>query len=298
MPSFSWAANVGGNWNTGTLWTPISVPNTATADVMIDATATLAAYTTAIASGETDTVNSMRMNGTNNRVGSYTRENHLDAELDRMLVFAGGSAGAFGGSLQTYVHERSGASAAIVNGGTLNAFIQVEGGICPSLAPISNEIGALAGTMTIAAPIRDVAGDTPTDGLFSLMGPGAVIDLGGASAGHIVNIVTIAALFGWTELNFDGPTAAVDEWTGSKDIGAGSVNIIGGSDHISTSSLTNDPTRASSLFGGAMLNPQAGTVSIAGKVRVNDVIVPDYGTIAPSDQVLTPVTSSSRTRPS
>jgi hypothetical protein len=135
MPSFSWAANVSGNWNTGTLWTPISVPNTATADVMIDATATLAAYAVTIASVQTDTVNSLSMNGTNNRIGSNTQENHLDVELDRMLVFAGGSAGAFGGSLQTYMHERSGASVATANGGTPNAFIQVfEGGICPVLA--------------------------------------------------------------------------------------------------------------------------------------------------------------------
>jgi hypothetical protein len=55
MPSFSWAANESGNWNTGALWTPISVPNTATADVLIDAAATLAAYYTA---DETETANS------------------------------------------------------------------------------------------------------------------------------------------------------------------------------------------------------------------------------------------------
>jgi hypothetical protein len=66
MPSFSWAANVSGNWNTGTLWTPISVPNTATGDVMIDATATLAAHTVTPASGEIDTVNSLSVNGTKN----------------------------------------------------------------------------------------------------------------------------------------------------------------------------------------------------------------------------------------
>ncbi len=147
MPSFSWAANVSGNWNTGTVWTPISVPNTATAGVMIDATATLAAYTVTIASGETETVNSLSMNGTNNFVGSYTRD-----KLDGMLGFVGGSAGAACGSLQTYVHERSGASAGIVKSGMLNGFIQVEC-ILPFTGTnsecISNEIGALAGTMTI-----------------------------------------------------------------------------------------------------------------------------------------------------
>ncbi len=130
--------------------------------------------------------------------------------------------------------------------------------------------------------------------MFNLMGPAAVIDLGGALAGQIVNIVTIAALFGWTGLNFDGFTAPMR----SKDIGAGSVDMLGGSEHIRTSSLTNDETLASSLFGAAMLNPRAGSASIARKFSINDVIVRDHGTITSSDQVLTPVTASSRTRPS
>jgi hypothetical protein len=289
MPSFSWAANVSGNWNTGTLWTPISVPNTA-ADVMNDATATLAADTVTIASGETDIVNSLSVNGTKNLNVSSTGNNHLDTKLDGMFAFPGESAGTFGGSLQIYVNQRSAASGAIVNNGTLNAFIQIEATLhfmATNSVHISNEIGALAGTMTIGAPIRDVTGDTPTDGMFNLIGPGAVIDLGGASAGQIVNIVTIAALFGSTGLNFDGPTVAMNEWTGTKDIGAGSGDIIAGSDHISTSSLKNDETLASSLFGAATLNPQAGSASVRG-----------YRTITSSDQVLTSVTASSRTRPS
>jgi hypothetical protein len=205
-----------------------------------------------------------------------------------MLVFTGG------GSLQTYVHERSGASAAMLNG-----FIQVEGTLPfagTNSLYISNEIGALAGTDTIAAPIGNVTGDTLTDGMSNVMCPGAVIDLGGASAGQIVNIVTIAALSGWTELIFDGPVAALNERTSSKDIGASSVDIPGGSDDISTSSLTSDETLCSSLFGVAMLNPLAGSVSIAGGISINDVIV--HRAIASSDHVLTPVTASSRTRPS
>ncbi len=290
MPSFSWAANVSGNWNTGTLWTPISVPNTATGDVMIDATATLAAHTVTLALGEIDTINSLSVNGTKNFIISYTGNNHLDTRPDGMFAFAGASAGTFGDSLQTYVNRRSAAGAAIVSNGTLNAFIQIEGTLHltgTNSVYISNEIGALAWTMTSGAPIHDITGDTPTDGMFNLIGPGAVIDLGGASAGQIVNIVTIAALFGWTGLNFDDPTAVMNEWTGTKDICAGSGDIIVGSDHISTSSSTNDETLASSLFGAAMLNPRTGSVSVR-----------DYGTIASSAQALTPVTASSRTRPS
>ncbi len=147
MPSFSWAANASGDWNTGTLWTPISVPNTAALDVMIDAVATLAAYTVTIASGKTG-----------------------------------------------------------------------------------------------------------SDGVLNLMGPGPVTDLGGASAPEIV-----VALFGWTGLNFDGPNG---------------------------------------LFGAAMLNSQAGSAAIAGTISINDVNFRDYRTVTSSNQVLTPVMASTRTRPS
>src|ERR1700760_2170962 len=126
MASFSWATNVSGDWNTGTLWIPATVPNSAAADVTIDAAAALAPYTVTITSGETESVDSLSMNGANNFVGSNTPSNYVAAELelDGTLVFAAGSAGAFEGSLQTYVHERPGASAAILNGGSLNAFIQ------------------------------------------------------------------------------------------------------------------------------------------------------------------------------
>ena len=182
MASFSWAANVSGDWNTGTLWTPISVPNTAAADVMIDAAATLAAYTVTIASGKTG-----------------------------------------------------------------------------------------------------------SDGVLNLMGPGPVTDLGGASAPEIV-----VALFGWTGLNFDGP----NEWTGSENIGAGSVDIFARSDQISTDPVTNHEILATSLFGAAMLNSQAGSAAIAGTISINDVNFRDYRTVTSSNQVLTPVMASTRTRPS
>jgi hypothetical protein len=297
MASFSWATNVSGDWNTGTLWIPATVPDSAAADVTIDAAATLAPYTVTIASGETETVDSLSMNGTNNFVGSNTPGNYVAAELelDGTLVFATGSAGAFEGSLQTYVHESAGASAAILNVGTLNAFIQAEGTLLlagTNSVYISDEIEALAGTVAIDAPIGNVTGNTLTDGIFAATGAGAVIDLGSASAGQIVNIVTVAALFGWTELDFDGPTAAINEWSGThlvsvettlRDIGAGgTVDILGGSDYITNNALTIDETLGSSFFGAAMLNLQGGTVAIAGGININEGILQGYGTIASS----------------
>lgn len=56
MPSFSWAANLSGDWNTGARGTPGSVSNTVTAEDLIGATAMLAAYTDGIASGDCEAV--------------------------------------------------------------------------------------------------------------------------------------------------------------------------------------------------------------------------------------------------
>jgi hypothetical protein len=133
MATFSWAANASGNWNTGTLWTAAAVPNAGTADVTIDAPTTQA-YTVTIAAGQTETVRSLTMNGTNNFAGSHqTPYAAAGLELDGTLIFAAGSPGALLGSLQTYIHEQAGASAAILNVGTVNAFIQARARcFCPA----------------------------------------------------------------------------------------------------------------------------------------------------------------------
>ena len=129
MSTFAWAANISGDWNAGTLWTPASVPNAVAADVTIDAATTLAPYTVTIASGETETVDSLSMNGTNNFVGTNNPGTYVGAELelDGTLIFAPGSAGAFNGSFGTTVHESTCDTAAILNAGTINGFIQAAG---------------------------------------------------------------------------------------------------------------------------------------------------------------------------
>ena len=295
MAIFSWTASTSGDWNTGTLWAPASAPDSATADVTIDAATTLA-YTVTIASGETETVHSLSMNGSNNFTGSYQAPYEAaKLELDGTLIFAAGSAGAFLGSYQTYVHEQVGASAAILNAGTVNAFIQAQGNLLLSgtnSVTISNELEALGGTVTIAAPIGDLTGNTLDDGIFNATGSAATINLGSASAGPIVSIATVAGIFGYTELTFSGPTAAINEWNGStlvavettlRDIGAGgTVDVLGGRNYTTSGSLTIDETIGSSFFGAAMLNLQAGTVSVAGGININAGVVQGYGTIAGS----------------
>jgi hypothetical protein len=295
MTIHNWAVGVSGDWNTGSLWSPAGVPNTAAADVTIDAAATLGAYTVTIASGTTETVNSLSMNAANNFNGTFNPAGYLAAklELDGTLVFAAGSAGRFDGSPQTFVHERAGATAAILNGGTLNASIQAEGTLLlagTNTVYISNEIAALGGTVTIAAPLGDIIGNTLTDGIFAAHGLGAVVNLGNAAAGQIVAIATVAGeTSGWAELTLDGANAAINEWNGSslvaiettlRKIGAGgTVDILGGRDYIANASLTLDNAIGSSFFGAAMLNLQAGRVAIAGGITINDGIVQGYGTI-------------------
>ncbi len=294
MAIFDWAANTSGDWNTGTLWTQAFVPNNLAANVTIDAATTLNAYTVTIAAGETETVSSLSMNGTNNFGGTHLSGTYVAAELelDGTIVFGPGSAGSLDGSLQTFVHEKSGSSAAILNGGRLDAFIQVEGNLLLAGANtvyFSNEVEALGGTVAITAPIGNVVGNTLTDGVFAARGPGAVINLGAAS-GPVVSIETIAASFGWTELTLDGPAAAITEWNGSglvpvettlRVIGAGAeVDILGGRDYISSASLTIDDAVGSSFFSAAVLNLQAGTVAVAGGININGGVVQGYGTIA------------------
>src|SRR3954464_13988072 len=131
MTAYNWASNVSGAWNTGTLWALASVPNNAAADVTIDAPTVFVPYTITIASGQTETIHSLSINTINNHDGAGIPGDYRAAELelDGTLVFAAGSPGTLSGPLQTLVHVSSGNNAKVVNGGTLSAFIQVEGNL-------------------------------------------------------------------------------------------------------------------------------------------------------------------------
>ncbi len=87
MTSYSWNTDTSGDWNTGTPWTGLTVPNDVAADVTIDAASTLTAYTVTIAQGESFLVHSLTMNGVNELAGSnespyYAAELELDGTLN------------------------------------------------------------------------------------------------------------------------------------------------------------------------------------------------------------------------
>jgi hypothetical protein len=294
VTSSSWVRNANGDWNTGSLWSGGTVPNSASADVTIDATATLVPYIVTIASGETETVHSLSMNAVNNFAGADFPFSYVAAELelDGTLIFAAGSAGTLAGSGQTLVHVAAGKKAAILNSGTLNAFFQVAGTLLltgTNSVYISNEIQALAGTVTINAPIAEFGAGTLFDGYFDAHGSGSVINLGGAAANQILSIATLEGpSFGWTELSLNGVTAAINEWNGTANapvettlttIGDGStLDVLGGRNYTTSNSLTIDETIGSSVL-GSMLNLQAGTVSIDGGIDINHGVVQGYATI-------------------
>jgi hypothetical protein len=296
MSSFSWSTDVDGTWNTGTLWTPATVPNDIAADVTIDAAIpTARAYTVSILSGTTETVHSLTMNDVNGRAGTNNPDGYFAAELllDGTLAFAPGSAGALDGSLQTYIFTDFGANASIVNGGTLNAFIQVEGNLVmtgTNAVYITNEIQALGGTVTIDTPIATMRGSTLFDGIFQAKGLGATMRLGGG--GNIVNITKIEGPQdnppGWTELTFADPKSVIEEWNGSGYVsvetslreisGGGTVDVTFGRNlNLGTNPLTID--NLGSSVGAGMLN-MAGVTVTTGGITINGGVVQGYGTIA------------------
>jgi hypothetical protein len=287
MATFNWTAGVSGDWNTGTLWTPGTVPN-ATADVVIDATPPVgASYTVTIAAGESQTVNSLTMNNTdaNRALANSDPYRAAELELDGTLTFAPGSAGLIDGSLQTFIHVQGGVSAQIVNGGTINGFVQVEGNLLMTGTNgvyITNDLQALAGTATIdttSIAEFDAANKTLFDGIFEAKGPGAAVNLGGSRGGLIVNMATIEGpplvAGGWTELTFNDPTAQINEWNGTAYVGvettlvdiksAGTVDVLANRDFKAGTTGTNVLTVEG---GGAnapgMLNLHAGTVTTGG----------------------------------
>jgi hypothetical protein len=298
MASISWTSGTNGavtpaDWNTATFWTPATVP-TAADDVVIDAANT--AYTVTIAGGETANVHSLTMNDVVGRPGTNDAAGYHAAELvlAGTLAFAPGSAGALDGPLQNYVFTDVGANAAIINGGTLNAFIQVAGNLTLTginAVYITNEIQALGGTVTIDTPIATMLGTTLFDGIFQAKGLGSVMHLGGA--GNPVDIVTIEGPqgnpTGWTELTFADPTSVIDEWNvaaaGYVSVesslmeisGGGTIDVTFGRNFTTTNTLTID--NLGSSVGAGMLNMQGVTVATSG-IDINSGIVQGYGTIS------------------
>lgn len=298
MTTYSWTNPVSGDWNTGTLWTPGTVPN-ATADVTIDALDTTGAYKVTISAGESEVINSLTLNATNNLSGTnsvpYTG---AQFEMDGTLAFASGSAGTIDGSLQSYVISNSGT---FVNVGTFAPFLQATGNVLftgtngfyvenwlQSLGTVTvdtKSIGEITGaTSTVVAGVT-VAANTMFDGIYDATGADSVVNLGGAMEGLKVNIATLegppAYPTGWAELIMNGPNAQINEWNGTayvglettlKEIGAaGTLDLLTMRDYTTTNTLTVDAR--------GMLNLQAGTITTAG-LDINGGVVQGVGTIA------------------
>jgi hypothetical protein len=303
MTSFSWATAASGDWNTGTLWTGGIVPNSATADVTIDVTAMPpAAYTVTIGAGESFTVDSLTINDTEASAqgANSNPQTSAELELDGTLTFAPGSAGIFGnheaagGSLQTTIYTDSGDDAEIVNAGTIDGFIQVQGGNLLLTGTngvyITNELQVLGGTATIdTTSIAEITGNTLFDGIFEAIGPSAaVVDLGGSLEGLVVNIGTVEGPSngGWTELTVNGPNTEINQWNGTAYVpiettlteieGGATVDVLTGRDYTTTNTLTIDAGVGNVEPG--MLNLQAGTVTTGGLV-INGGIVQGSATI-------------------
>lgn len=190
------------------------------------------------------------------------------------------------GSLQTFIHIAGGSNAAIVNGGTINGFVQVEGNLLMTGTNgvyFTNDLQALAGTVTIdtsSIAEFDAANKTLFDGIFEAKGGGSTIKLGGSGGGLIVNMATIEGpplvAGGWTELTFNDPTAQINEWNGTDYVGvettlvdiksAGTVDVLAGRNFrtginniLNTLTVEGDGTNAP-----GMLNLQAGTITTGG----------------------------------
>jgi len=297
MASYSWTLGTSGDWNTAADWSPATVPNDPAADVTIDFLAPAGtSYKVTIAAGESETVNSLTMNAVNNLAGSNNAAGYFAAELllDGTLTFAPGSAGLLGGSLQTYLAVDPGANAAIVNAGTIDAFVQVEGNLLitgTNGVYITNALQALSGTATVdTKTIAEISGNTLFDGIFEAKGPNSVVNLGGALEGLIVNLATIEGPplnpGGWTELTYNDATSQINEWNGTayvgvettmRDIaGGGTIDVLQGRDYTTTQTLSVDAGTGGESSG--IFNLQAGVVTTAG-LDINGGIVQGYGTI-------------------
>ncbi|MEA2736984.1 MAG: hypothetical protein QOH05_291, partial [Acetobacteraceae bacterium] len=294
MATFSWLTGSSGDWNTAANWSPATVPpNDGTAQVTIDIAPITTSYTVTIGASESVTVNSLAINNTdpNFKGANTTPYNAAQFEIDGTLTFGAGSNGLLDGTLQTFLVMNSGT---IVNGGTLNAFIQALGNVLLTGTNglyITNDLQALGGTVTVdTTSIAEMTGTTLFDGIFEAKGAGATVNLGGPLEHLIVNIATIEGpplvSSGWTELTFNDPAASINEWNGTgyvsvestlKEImGGGTVDVLAGRNYNTSNTLTIDAGGGDK--GPGMLNLQAGTVNTGG-IDINGGVVQGFGTI-------------------
>lgn len=272
MPTYSWSVGTNGDWNTGTNWSGGAVPNATNADVVIDAPpSSPGPYTVTIAAGESITVSTLTLNPTNNQLGVLQNpQNSAVLEIGGTLTFAPGSAGTLDGPLQSSVVMNNGT---IINGGTVNGFIQAVGSNLFAGTNgfyVTNWLQAL-GTVTVdTTSIAEMTGTTLFDGIFDAKGPSASVELGGTLGGLTVNIVKIEGPplipEGWTELLLTAPGSQILEWNGTKYVSIeqtlstisarGTLDVLQQRDYTTTNTLT--------IENGGKFNLDAGVVTAGG----------------------------------
>ena len=226
--------------------------------------------------------------GTNNSQGYYAAL----LKLDGTLAFAPGSAGFFGGSPQTRIEVDPGDNAEIVNGGTINGYIQAEGNLLltgTNAVYFTNDVQAL-GTITVdTSSIGEIKAGALFDGSFEASGAGAAVNLGGTLGGLVVNIGTIEGVTGqpgYTNLSFTGQGSEIYEWNGTAYVpvetslteiaGGGVVDVLGGRDYTTTNTLTIEAGTGGANNG--QFQVEGGTITTAGIINAGG-LVQGFGTI-------------------
>ncbi len=305
MTTYTWKNAVAGDWTDAANWQGGSVPNSADADVFIDALPASSSqnYNVTIPTGTSITVNSLDL-------GNY----QTGLVVDGTLTYAPGSSGALGREFNP--------GALTVNGGTINnagliySFVQTTGNVLfTGSNPIylAFELQAIDGTAAVdTANIAqyNASGHTLFDGIFDALGETSTVELGGSRYGFTVDVETLigpkptVTHSYWTQLEFDNPGSQILEWNGAAYVPIEStlkqiansafVTVTNGRDYTTSNTFTigkdgvfeqaggSLTTGGLTLLSGGLLvggysetgaNPSTGQVTVHGTVNNNGQIV-------------------------
>lgn len=256
MAASAWKSPISGDWNTATNWSTGIIPNVSTADVTIDAPDTTGNYLVTIATGASDTINSLSLNTVNNATGANS-PTHTGGrlEVDGTLTFGPTSTGAINCPLSSVILMNSGH---IVNAGTVDGFFQAGGNSTfTGTNPIyfTGWLQSVGIVSVDTATIGEYNATTKTlfDNIWQANGSGTVLNIGGAASTQPIDVVTLTGPMPtltpdfWTQLIFTGANSAISEWNGTAyvpiqstltTIGeSGIVTVDGGSSYTTTNAL-------------------------------------------------------------
>lgn len=276
MASYNWTTATSGDWNTGTLWSggtpPNLVPNAIDANATIDVASATTLYTVTIAPTESITLASLDLNKQGDGTNSSPYKGAV-LEMDGTLTFTG--SGTIGGSLQSQILSNGGT---FVNVGNLASFTQGSGTVLfegSNPFYVQNELQSLGTVIVDTGSIGELIQNTLTDGIYSAVGDTSVVDLGGTRGRLIPGITKIQGppdqttqfgFQGWTELQMNGPAAAINEWNGTAYVSVETtLNDVGGGGLLEALTGRGYTTaNAMTLESRSLMWVQGGTTSING----------------------------------